>query len=175
MIGDSGVGKSSIIESFQYKKPCLSQKATIGADFIKKRVKIHNGDIIPLQIWDTAGQERFQSLSNTFYRGADCCVIVFDLTNIESYEGIDVWRNNFMESVAPNGNNDASMSEEEDPMVPILLVGNKCDLCGKDGQRQVEEKQVIADWVDSGEAAGYIETSASDFTNIEYLFEEVAE
>ena len=102
-------------------------------------MKIHNGEVVPLQIWDTAGQERFQSLSNTFYRGADCCVIVFDLTNIESYEGIDVWRNNFMESVVPN-NNDQSNSDEEEPLVPILLVGNKCDLCQKNGSRQVEEK-----------------------------------
>ena len=88
VIGDSGVGKSSIIESYQYKKPCLSHKATIGADFIKKKVTIKTGEVIPLQIWDTAGQERFQSLSNTFYRGADCCVIVYDITNRESYEGI---------------------------------------------------------------------------------------
>lgn len=66
----------------------MSHKATIGADFIKKKVKIKSGEIIPLQIWDTAGQERFQSLSNTFYRGADCCVIVYDITNQESYEGI---------------------------------------------------------------------------------------
>ena len=48
IIGDSGVGKSSIIESFQYKKSCLSQKPTIGADFIKKKVKINSGEVIPL-------------------------------------------------------------------------------------------------------------------------------
>tara|TARA_B110000305_G_C19348644_1_gene593031 strand:+ start:275 stop:508 length:234 start_codon:yes stop_codon:yes gene_type:complete len=59
VIGDSGVGKSSIIESYQYKKSCMNQKPTIGADFIKKKVKINTGEIIPLQIWDTAGQERF--------------------------------------------------------------------------------------------------------------------
>jgi Ras-related protein Rab-7A len=152
----------------------LSQKATIGADFIKKKVKIDNGEMVPLQIWDTAGQERFQSLSNTFYRGADCCVIVFDISSLESYEGIDVWRSNFMESVAvPSQHNDQSMSDEEEPSVPILLVGNKSDL-SKQGKRQVDEKQVIADWVDSGEAAAYVETSASDFTNIEQLFEEIA-
>lgn len=88
--------------------------------------------MVPLQIWDTAGQERFQSLSNTFYRGADCCVIVFDITSLESYEGIDVWRSNFMDSVAvPSQNNDHSASDEEEPTVPILLVGNKCDLCNK--------------------------------------------
>ena len=59
MIGDSGVGKTSIIESYQYKKSCISQKPTIGADFIKKKVKIKSGEMVPVQIWDTAGQERF--------------------------------------------------------------------------------------------------------------------
>ena len=98
VIGDSGVGKSSLIESYQYKKACLNHKPTIGADFIKKKVKIKSGEVIPLQIWDTAGQERFQSLSNTFYRGADCCVIVFDTTNRDSYEGIEQWKNNFIAS-----------------------------------------------------------------------------
>ena len=104
----------------------MSHKATIGADFIKKKVKIKSGEIIPLQIWDTAGQERFQSLSNTFYRGADCCVIVYDITNQESYEGIQTWINNFMECVLSNGN--------EEMCVPIILVGNKLDL-GKSGKR----------------------------------------
>jgi len=66
-------------------------------------------------------------LSNTFYRGADCCVIVFDISNQESYEGIEVWKNNFIESVQ-NPNNDNSGSEDEDFFVPIILVGNKCDL-----------------------------------------------
>ena len=129
VIGDTGVGKSSIIESYQYKKPCLSHKPTIGADFIKKKIKIKSGETIPLQIWDTAGQERFQSLSNTFYRGADCCVIVYDITNRESYEGIDVWRNNFLDS---NDNND------QDLMIPIVLIGNKLDL--SKSERQVEAR-----------------------------------
>jgi small GTP-binding protein len=59
VIGDSGVGKSSVIESYQYKRSCLTNKATIGADFIKKKIKIKTGEVIPVQIWDTAGQERF--------------------------------------------------------------------------------------------------------------------
>ena len=79
-----------------------------------------------------------------------------------------------MESVVHNNNPDNSMSDEEEPSVPILLVGNKLDLC-KENKRQVDQKQVIADWVDSGDAQAYVETSASDFTNITDLFEEIAE
>ena len=90
-----------------------------------------SGETVTLQIWDTAGQERFQSLSNTFYRGADCCLIVFDITDRESYEGIDIWRNNFIESVQTY-KQEQSMSEDEsrgdEIMVPIIIVGNKSDL-----------------------------------------------
>ena len=99
VIGDSGVGKTSIIECFKDKKFSGATKPTIGADFLKKVVSLRNSGLrIPLQIWDTAGQERFQSLSNTFYRGTDCCVIVFDLCNYKSYERVCEWRNNFIES-----------------------------------------------------------------------------
>ena len=55
-------------------------KPTIGADFSNKEIETENGAVI-LQIWDTAGQERFQSLSSALYRGADCCIIVYDVTN----------------------------------------------------------------------------------------------
>lgn len=92
IIGDSNVGKTTLIENFQYKKVNKVQRPTIGADFMKKIVTLACGKQVPLQVWDTAGQERFQSLSNTFYRGTDCCVIVFDLTNYKSYEKITTWR-----------------------------------------------------------------------------------
>lgn len=113
-------------------------------------------------------------MSNTFYRGADCCVIVFDLTDRESYEGIDVWRNNFLESASANNR---SMSQEDsENLTPIILVGNKSDLSDKYGHsRQVEHRQVVADWIESGEALEYIETSAVSYQNIEDLFEKIAD
>ena len=80
VIGDSGVGKTSILEALNYKKISKSAKPTIGAEFVKKKITLDDGSEVSLQLWDTAGQERFQSLCTSFYRGADCCVIVFDLT-----------------------------------------------------------------------------------------------
>ena len=59
MIGDSNVGKTTLIENFQYKKINKIQRPTIGADFMKKIVTLQNGKQVPLQVWDTAGQERF--------------------------------------------------------------------------------------------------------------------
>jgi GTPase SAR1 family protein len=108
-------------------------------------------------------------LSNSFYRGADCCIIVFDITNRESYEGIEQWKNNFIESIVHYENLDHSQIE-----IPILLVGNKLDLGGQN-KREVEAREVRADWVDSGEAIEYIETSALNLTKVERLFTSIAE
>jgi len=74
LLGDSGVGKTSLMDRYVNKKWTAQYKATIGADFLTKEVDL-GGEVVTLQIWDTAGQERFQSLGNSFYRGADCCVI----------------------------------------------------------------------------------------------------
>ena len=80
VIGDSSVGKTSLIQVFEHNKFSLAFKPTIGADFSNKEI-IFEDRMITLQIWDTAGQERFQSLGSAFYRGADCCVLVYDISN----------------------------------------------------------------------------------------------
>ena len=84
IIGDSGVGKTSLIQMFEHAKFNQSFKPTIGADFSNKEMIVEDRQVT-LQIWDTAGQERFQSLGSAFYRGADCCVIVYDVTNLTSF------------------------------------------------------------------------------------------
>ena len=79
-----------------------------------------------LQVWDTAGQERYQSLGVAFYRGADACILVFDLTNMKSFQGLDRWRDDFLIQTSP-----------DDPEnFPFVLIGNKIDLANQ-GQRQV--------------------------------------
>ena len=87
LLGDSGVGKTCIIQYFKKQKQVEMStitKATIGADFCTKEIMVNN-EIVSLQVWDTAGQERFQSLSCAFYRGADACVLVYDTTNQTSF------------------------------------------------------------------------------------------
>lgn len=74
ILGDSGVGKTSLMNQYVNKKFTNQYKATIGADFLTKEV-IVDDRVVTMQIWDTAGQERFQSLGVAFYRGADCCVL----------------------------------------------------------------------------------------------------
>jgi Ras-related protein Rab-7A len=85
-IGDSGVGKTSLIQMFEHSRFTENFKPTIGADFSNKEIKMADGKIVTLQIWDTAGQERYQSLGTAFYRGADCAFLVYDITNQNSFE-----------------------------------------------------------------------------------------
>ncbi|KAH2036608.1 hypothetical protein KXW85_002061 [Aspergillus fumigatus] len=85
ILGDSGVGKTSLMNQYVNKKFSASYKATIGADFLTKEVLVDDR-----LIWDTAGQERFQSLGVAFYRGADCCVLVYDVNNSKSFEALDI-------------------------------------------------------------------------------------
>ena len=116
-IGDSGVGKTSLIQMFEHSKFTDTFKPTIGADFSNKEITI-NGRIVTLQIWDTAGQERYQSLGTAFYRGADCCLIVYDITNPPTFENILTWKNSFIHK---------GMVHNPDSF-PFMIVGNKLDL-----------------------------------------------
>ena len=94
-IGDSGVGKTSLIQMFEHTRFTENFKPTIGADFSNKELTI-DGKVVTLQIWDTAGQERYQSLGTAFYRGADCAFLVYDITNNWSFDNIPNWKNSFL-------------------------------------------------------------------------------
>merc|ERR1740130_1908566 len=88
ILGDSGVGKTSLMNQYVNKKFSNQYKATIGADFLTKEVTVDDR-LVTMQIWDTAGQERFQSLGVAFYRGADSCVLVFDVNVAKTFENLD--------------------------------------------------------------------------------------
>ncbi|KAM1136053.1 hypothetical protein FF1_034221 [Malus domestica] len=95
VLGDSGVGKTSLMNQYVHKKFSQQYKATIGADFVTKELQIDDR-LVTLQIWDTAGQERFQSLGVSFYRGADCCVLVYDVNVMKSFDTLDNWHEEFL-------------------------------------------------------------------------------
>lgn len=116
-IGDSGVGKTSLIQTFEHSRFTEDFKPTIGADFSNKEITV-DGKIVILQIWDTAGQERFQSLGTSFYRGADCCLLVYDITNKSSLDNIESWWELFIQK---------SMVQDQESF-PFMVVGNKSDL-----------------------------------------------
>ena len=82
ILGDSGVGKTSLLQQFVNRQFSMSYKAAVGADLLSKEVCV-DGEAVTLQIWDTAGQERFKSIGGAFYKGSDCCVIVYDVMSKE--------------------------------------------------------------------------------------------
>lgn len=157
ILGDSSVGKTSLMNQYVNKKFSNQYKATIGADFLTKDVVIDDKEVT-IQIWDTAGQERFQSLGVAFYRGADCCVLVFDVTNPKSFDSLESWKDEFLIQSSPS-----------DPdAFPFVVLGNKVD--------EKEKRRVSAAKAEAfcGSKISYFETSAKQATNVNTAFEEIA-
>jgi len=154
MLGDAGVGKTSLLDRFINKSFNKNYKATIGADFITTDI-IVDDQLVTLQIWDTAGQERFQSLGQSFYRGADCCILVFDSNVSETFVNLDSWRDEILTNTAPF----------EPHSFPFVLIGNKSDL----NNRNVS-KSKIEEWCARYGNIQYFETSAKDVIAVEQAF-----
>ncbi|CAF1097945.1 unnamed protein product [Rotaria sp. Silwood1] len=154
ILGDSGVGKTSLMSQFVSNKFSDDYKATIGANFLTKDVQVGN-HLVTMQIWDTAGQERFQSLSVSYYRGADCCILVYDVTSTTSFTSLNNWRDEFLIQAAPH-----------DPEnFPLVVIGNKVDL----SNRVVQTRQAQS-WCSGISNVSYFETSAKQGSNIEKAF-----
>ncbi|KAG4306403.1 hypothetical protein PORY_000391 [Pneumocystis oryctolagi] len=160
ILGDSGAGKTSLLNQYVNKKFSNQYKATIGADFLTKEVVIDDR-IVTMQLWDTAGQERFQSLGVAFYRGADCCVLVFDVNNAKSFEALDSWRDEFFIQASPR-----------DPEnFPFVCLGNKIDV--EENKRMIPQSRARSFCELKGNTT-YFETSAKECINVEQAFELVA-
>ena len=155
LIGSSGVGKSCILQRYMKHTFEESYKCTIGVDFLMKSVII-KGQTVKLQLWDTAGQEKYKSMVSSYYRGANVALIVFDITNRQSFETLPLWIENFYKN-GPEQKN-------------IILIGNKKDL---EEKRQVTQEE--AESFSETNNMIYFETSAKDGDNIDYVFNYAAE
>ncbi|KAI9436919.1 ras-domain-containing protein [Lactarius indigo] len=122
VIGNSGVGKTSIRGQYVSGHFSTGYRATIGADFIAKTVPHHSDSeqSVTLQIWDTAGQERFSSLSSAFFRGADAAVLMFDVNRPATLHALTRWWSEFRAH--------APLSDEDMEDYCLVVVGNKTDL-----------------------------------------------
>jgi len=159
ILGDSNVGKTSLMNQYVHKRFSNQYKATIGADFLTKEIMIDD-KLVTLQIWDTAGQERFQSLGVAFYRGADSCVLVHDITDSKSFDNLDSWMDEFLVHAAPRN---AST-------FPFVVLGNKADL----GPRRQVSTSKAKNWCQSKGDIPYFETSAKEALNVEQAFYTIA-
>eukprot|EP01071_Lankesteria_metandrocarpae_P001252 Lankesteria_metandrocarpae@DN1417_c0_g1_i1.p1 len=150
LIGDSGVGKSCLLLRFAEDTYTNSYISTIGVDFKIRTIDL-DSKTVKLQIWDTAGQERFRTITSSYYRGAHGIIIVYDVTDRESYYNVKNWMQEIDKYAMENVNK--------------LLVGNKCDL----GAKKVvtfEEGKELADSYN----IRFIETSAKSAHNVEQAF-----
>merc|ERR1712182_53783 len=130
------------------------QESTIGAAFLTQNVSL-NDYTVKFEIWDTAGQERYHSLAPMYYRGAAAAVVVYDITNADSFSRAKSWVKELQRQGSPN--------------IVIALAGNKCDLASK---RKVEAAEATEYAKDNG--LFFMETSAKTALNVEELFKAIA-
>ncbi|KAJ2472509.1 ras GTPase [Coemansia sp. RSA 2322] len=150
LIGDSGVGKSCLLLRFADDTYTESYISTIGVDFKIRTIELE-GKTVKLQIWDTAGQERFRTITSSYYRGAHGIIVVYDVTDTETFSDVKQWLQE-IDRYASEG-------------VNKLLVGNKSDL---EDARQVDytAAKEFADAL----GLSFLETSAKSSTNVEQAF-----
>lgn len=150
LLGDSNVGKTSLLTRFCDSIFKDHYSSTIGLDFRSVALKI-NGKIIKVQIWDTAGEERFKSLASNYFRNSHGFIFVYDILNMKSFENVDEWVN-----TAVNINENYIVS---------YLIGNKCD---NEEKREVKKSE----GQDYAKKKGFLfkETSAKDDKNVKEIF-----
>ena len=150
MIGNSGVGKSCLLIRFTDDTFSDSYVTTIGVDFKIKTLEIESKSC-KLQIWDTAGQERFRNIISSYYRGAQGIMLVYDITDLESFQNLNSWLIEIEKNASKN--------------VYKILIGNKCDM---ENERKVTTQQgkEFADQY----GMKFFETSAKNSTNVNEAF-----
>ncbi|KAI2493518.1 Rab-like small GTPase [Fragilaria crotonensis] len=154
LLGDSGVGKSNLVFRFTKNEFNKDSKSTIGVEFATKTVQIEDNKLVKAQIWDTAGQERYRSIASSYYRGAVGALLVYDVTDRNSFNHVPMW----LKEVEENAEKDCL----------IMLVGNKTDL---NDQRTVFVRDGRSFARKNGLA--FIETSALDATGVDTAFQRI--
>jgi len=158
VLGDKGVGKTSLVLRFIEGYFIAKQQSTIGAFFLTKMISAANGTKCKMQLWDTAGQERFRAMAPMYYRNAAAAIICFDITNEDSFAKMKEWVEELQSNVPADQN------------ITLAIACNKCDC---------EESRVVekARAEEFGERVGAVvfETSAKANIGVEDLFKRVTE
>lgn len=159
VVGDGGVGKTSMVLRYTDNKFSENYLMTIGSNFAAKSVELpeYPNYSINFQIWDLAGQPRFDVVRPLFYRGAKAIIYVFDLTRKESFENLLDWKREVEQNIGSK---------------PCILVGNKLDLLKKVKRGvEMEDAEILKLKL---QANFYFETSAKDGFNVNDVFKECA-
>lgn len=154
LLGESSVGKSSLVLRFVKGQFHEFQESTIGAAFLTQTVQIDD-TTVKFEIWDTAGQERYHSLAPMYYRGAQAAIVVYDISNKETFHKAQTWIKELQRQANPN--------------IVIALAGNKLDLANKRAV-SYEEAKAYAD----ESSLLFMETSAKTAANVMEIFTSIA-
>jgi len=156
LLGDTTVGKTCFLMKYTDKTFQDIHMATIGLDYRLKTMKLKSGKDIKLQIWDTAGQDRFRAITKNYYKGSHGIILIYDVTNLQTFENVKNWVSQIREEAANN--------------VVIYIAANKIDM---EAERKVSQKE--------GESLAqelgfpFMETSAKSGININETFEDLVE
>ena len=155
IIGNSTVGKTSILSRYASKIFNQNYLATVGLDFFTKDELIDN-KIIRVKIWDTAGQERYKALTKCFFQKAQGVMIVFDVTNKKSFDDLRFWIKSLNDQLY-----------EDIKLIPIIIIGNKTDV-----PKRIISKEVAKEFSDKNEFQ-YFETSAKTGDGVDHAIREL--
>ena len=155
IVGDSSVGKSNIMLRFTQDKFEKDRKTTLGVEFANKQL-IYNNTVYTIQIWDTAGQEQFKSIIRGYYKDSAVALVVYDITNEESFEHIQNWIND-CQNLAPSS-------------ILIILMGNKNDL---ENERKISKEK--GENLANEYNMTFFETSALNGNGIQDVFQKCIE
>ncbi|KAL9932510.1 hypothetical protein V8E36_008627 [Tilletia maclaganii] len=156
LLGESAVGKSSLVLRYVKDQFDDYRESTIGAAFLTQTLSLDPQTTIKFEIWDTAGQERYKSLAPMYYRNANCAVVVYDITQASSLDKAKAWIR--------------ELQRQADPNIIIALAGNKLDLAPTRRAVSTEEARSFAE----EEGLLFLETSAKDASNVSELFTMIA-
>jgi len=155
LLGQTSVGKSSLVLRFVQNTFFPNTEGTIGAAYLTKQVDLDEKTTIKYEIWDTAGQERYHSLAPMYYRGAHAAIVAYDMTARDSFDKMKVWVR--------------ELHDKSTPDQVVAIVGNKMDLPGRmvpaeEGAKYAEDNNLI-----------FMETSAKEGVGVEEVFRILAE
>merc|ERR1712227_634046 len=155
VIGDIGVGKTSLIKRYVHHIFGQTYKPTIGVDFALKVINWDPEPLIRLQLWDIAGQERFGTMTRVCYRDAVAALIVFDISRQTTFEAVSKWKQDL----------DSKVMLADGSPVPCILLANKCD--SVDPEELEKKKAMLDEFVSEKGFTGWYQTSAKENINID--------